>query len=51
MKWSMEGVHRVVHGRGPGGGPWTGDQCFQLSQNRKETFIVNLNRFWKYTIG
>ena len=31
MKWSMEGVHRVVHGRGPKGGPWTGGQCFQLS--------------------
>ena len=43
----MEGVHRVVYGRGPRGGPWkgprggpwkgprggpwTGGQCFQLS--------------------
>ena len=34
----MEGVHRVVHGRGhrvvhgrgPRGSPWTGGQCFQL---------------------
>ena len=29
-RWSMEGVHRVVHGRGPRGSPWTGGQCFQL---------------------
>ena len=24
MRWSM----RVVHGPGPGGGPWTGGQCY-----------------------
>ena len=30
-KWSVEGVHGVVHGRGPRGGPWTGGHCFQLS--------------------
>ena len=44
LGWSMERVHRVVHGRGPRGSPWTGSQCFQLSHG-KSAHLLNLTCF------
>ena len=41
----MDPVQVVVHGPGPGGGPWTGGQCYAYTPHGVPSFLGFENLF------